>query len=286
MKKIGLPLLLIASSLGVTHSVNAKDHNYPTDIIVTNQNGLFKNGMYVQWGYNVEHYTNSNIHFKFSNGDNFTVHNAKAQDRPDFDNIYKTPKDITIPQYNLRIGFYLNPKKTKSLEINFDHTKYVVTDYQTVKVTGNINGQEVNQYMNLDPDNFLHFEHSDGANFLLINYVSHHTLLENDHKKVLTGLWKAGAGINIPRSDIRYKGDHLNNKFKVAGVNVAVEGDIRGYLTRHLFLEAGAKAGYARYINAAANTTALKGSRANHGFGYLEFIGTLGCDINWSRRAK
>jgi len=31
-------------------------------------------GAYLQWGYNGEAYTHSNIHFKMSNGDNFILH--------------------------------------------------------------------------------------------------------------------------------------------------------------------------------------------------------------------
>ena len=44
------------------------------------QNGRLLKGMYVQWGYNTEWYTKSNIHFKLSNGDNFTLHKAKAHE--------------------------------------------------------------------------------------------------------------------------------------------------------------------------------------------------------------
>ena len=44
------------------------------------QKGKLLKGMYLQWGYNTEWYTKSNIHFKLSNGDNFTLHNAKAHE--------------------------------------------------------------------------------------------------------------------------------------------------------------------------------------------------------------
>ena len=80
-------------------------------------------GMYLQWGYNTEWYTKSNIHFSMPNGTNFILHHAKATDRPDMDAIYKKPMEVSIPQYNYRIGFYLNRKHTKAIEINFDHQK-------------------------------------------------------------------------------------------------------------------------------------------------------------------
>ncbi|MEI8060526.1 MAG: hypothetical protein WCG67_10250, partial [Ferruginibacter sp.] len=101
-------------------------------------------GMYIQWGYNAETYTKSNIHIKMSNGNNFIVHNVIAHDKGDFDAIYKEPADISIPQYNYRFGFYLNKAHSKALELNFDHAKYVVTDGQKAHVTGTIDGVTVN----------------------------------------------------------------------------------------------------------------------------------------------
>ncbi|MCY7293273.1 MAG: hypothetical protein LH615_13930 [Ferruginibacter sp.] len=67
------------------------------------QKGKLLKGMYVQWGYNKEWYTNSNIKFKLSNGDIFTLKNAKAHDKPDLEAVYKKPLDISIPQYNYRV---------------------------------------------------------------------------------------------------------------------------------------------------------------------------------------
>ena len=74
--------------------------------------------MYIQWGYNTEWYTKSNIRFRMPGGTDFTLHHVKAQDRPDLDAIYKKPKDISIPQYNYRIG--LPEQKTfKGCRIEF-----------------------------------------------------------------------------------------------------------------------------------------------------------------------
>ena len=240
-------------------------------------------GMYLQWGYNTECFTKSNIHFKMANGDDFTLHKTVAHNRPDYDAIYKHPKDISIPQYNYRIGFYLNKKHSRAIEINFDHAKYIVTDYQTVRVTGKIDGVAVDSNMVLDPATFLHFEHTDGANWLHINYVRQYNLLLKKKKQtpLATLLWKAGAGINIPRTDFTYHGDEFNNDFHVAGYNISVEAGARLYPLRRLFLELTGKTGYAHYINALANTKALKGNRVHHGFGYVEGILTLGYDIHF-----
>ena len=135
-------------------------------------------GMYFQWGYNTEWYTKSNLHFKLNNGSDFTLHNVKASDKPDMEGIYESPLDISIPQYNYRIGFYINESKTRALEINFDHAKYVVDANQRVLVTGTIEGQAVNGDSVLERNRFLHVEHTDGANFLHFNYVWQKNILK------------------------------------------------------------------------------------------------------------
>ena len=238
-------------------------------------------GMYIQWGYNMEWYTNSNVHFRLANGDNFTLYKAKAHDKPDFDVVFKKPAEVSIPQYNYRVGFYVNSQKTKAVEINFDHIKYVLTDGQKVSVKGVINNQPVDGDSILNPTQFLHLEHTDGGNLLHINYVQQNTILRSKytHRPLLNLLWKAGAGINIPRTDFTYHGQRLNNKFHIAGYNFGAEGGARIYPFHHFFIEATGKTGYVRYINALANTPEMKGNRVHHGFGYFEMIATLGVDV-------
>jgi hypothetical protein len=265
-------LVLCAVMIGLVSMAQTKKKKEP----------LFK-GMYLQWGYNTEWYTKSNIHFRMANGNNFTLHNVKATDQPDLDAIPKKPLEISIPQYNYRIGFYLNKQKTKAIELNFDHAKYVVTDGQTVRVTGTINGQQLNADSVLNPDKFLHVEHTDGANWLHINYVQQQTLASTAGSKrnLLTWVWKVGAGINIPRTDFTWKGDRLNNDFHIAGYNISAESGLRLYLFKRMFIEGTGKTGFVQYVNALANTEAQKGNRLSHNFGYFELVGTVGFDINF-----
>ena len=218
-----------------------------------------------------------------SNGNNFTLHNAVAHDRGDFDAIYKKSGDISIPQYNYRFGFYLNNSHSKAIELNFDHAKYIVTDGQKVHVTGIIDGEQVDGDSVLNPHSFLHFEHTDGANWLHLNYMQQNTLLFTAYKSrpLLTTVWKAGAGINIPRTDFTWRGDRLNNNFHVAGYNISVEAGVRTYITRKLFFECTGKTGFVKYINALVCTTTEKGNRTTHSFGYVEAIATLGYDIKF-----
>lgn len=238
-------------------------------------------GMYFQWGYNTEWYTKSNIHFKMANGDQFTLHHAKAHDKPDLDAILEKPFEISIPQYNYRLGFYLDKAHKKSFEINFDHIKYVVTDGQKVHVSGTIEKAIADGDSILNAQNFLHLEHTDGGNLLHLNYTEQKTLLQTrtSQRPLINSIWKLGAGINIPRTDFTYKGDRLNNNFHVAGYNLSAEAGLRFYPLKKLFIEGTAKTGYVRYVNALACTTTTKGNRVSHGFGYFELIGLVGYDF-------
>ena len=112
---------------------------------------------------------------------NYTIYKATAHDRHDLDAIVKKPIEISVPQYNYRIGFYLNNKKTKAIELNFDHTKYIVDDYQKVRAKGYIGNTSFDKDTIFTPSE-MHFEHTNGANFYQINYVSQHILKQKNNR--------------------------------------------------------------------------------------------------------
>lgn len=172
---------------------------------------------------------------------------------------------------------------TKAIEINFDHAKYVVTDGQKVHVTGIIDGVKVDGDSILNSNNFLHLEHTDGANWLHINYVQQKTIFTSFKRSrpLVNLIWKLGAGINIPRTDFTWKGDRLNNNFHVSGYNIGAEAGARLYVTKKLFFEVTGKTGYVKYINALSNYGGSKGNKVKQGFGYIELIGLIGYDINF-----
>jgi hypothetical protein len=236
-------------------------------------------GMYLQWGYNTEWYTKSTIHFNTSvNGvpHNFTIYKAKAHDRADLDAITKKPIEITVPQYNYRIGFYINKAKSKAIELNFDHTKYIVSNNQKLRAKGNIGSTSFDKDTIFTP-NQMSFEHTNGANFYQINYVSQHNLKLRNNRPLFSLLWKAGAGILIPKTDITLSGKRIDNKFHVAGYCFGAEAGGRWYFAKKWFLEGTAKTGFANYTNSLA----VDKGRVNHKFGYFELIGTIGYEINF-----
>jgi hypothetical protein len=233
-------------------------------------------GMYLQWGYNRECFSRSDIHFFNGSEYDFTIHRAKASDKPDFEGLWQAPLDISIPQYSYRIGIYLNRENTWAVEFNFDHAKYVVYDDQTLHISGRLPGEAIDRDTTISRQ-FLHFEHTDGANFFHLNYVHQHYLIEGRKFGRLSYILKGGAGVVIPRTDVTFLGQRLNNKFHVAGYIVSAEAGMRYYPLRNFFLEMNVKGGFANYLNSLA----IDGTgKASHHFWYGELVALAGYDLN------
>lgn len=217
--------------------------------------GKKKSHWYFSWGYTRAAYSKSTIHFKDVSGNyhdytgktanyDFTIYNVTAHDKPDFD---KLPDviNITIPQYVGRLGYTFNDKW--GIELNYDHTKYVVTDWQNARIKGQIDGQQIDGDTILNPDRFLHFEHTDGANFWMINAVRRWQLYTPSEKFKVAWVLKPGAGVVIPRTDVTIFGERLNNNWHLAGWIVGVESGLRVEFLRRGLFEFVAKGSYADY---------------------------------------
>jgi hypothetical protein len=241
-----------------------------------------KKNFYFMWGYNREAYTGSTIHFVNkgnSGGTNelgaydFYVKDVRAKDKSDFDKLGDVI-NITIPQFNVRLGMWLNNKNDEGFEINYDHAKYVVTDGQTVRFKGTINGVAVDKDSILDR-NYFHFEHTDGANFWQINYMKRNKIFYTKKENIkLSYVFKPGFGVVIPRTDVTLFGKHLNNNWKVAGVTASLETALHLEVYKHLVLEFAFKGGWANYMNAFV--LGRGNGKASHQIGYVEGIFTFG----------
>lgn len=241
-----------------------------------------KGTFYFSWGYNKDWFSKSDLHFSdpgtpdpidksLITSYDFTIYDAKAADRPGFKNMFKT--DLTIPQYVYRLGYYFNNKNDFGIEVNFDHTKYIMKDYQTLHVKGTIHGQTIDQDTLIDPTTFLHFEHSDGANFLMFNFIKRQRLLVSKNKKhLLSGIAKIGAGPVIPRTEVTMFGKNLNNRFHVAGYCMGIEAGIRYDAFKYVFLEYTVKGVFANYTNVLV----IGEGKAKHHFWTAENILSVG----------
>ena len=96
-----------------------------------------KGKFFIYWGGNRDSFTKSNIHF-YGDDYDFTIYDVEAEDKPKGWHIdYINPVRMTIPQTNLRLGYFFSNHYMVTLGV--DHMKYVFTQTQTANVTGTIN---------------------------------------------------------------------------------------------------------------------------------------------------
>lgn len=252
----------------------------PTDSLKVKKH---KPTFYLGWGYNRDWYSKGNVHLKNDNPQqikgvnytyDFTVYDAKAYDRAQFEDIPDVA-NITIPQFNVRIGAYFNDKKDFGFELNYDHAKYIVADYQKVRVKGQVNGQYFDKDTILDPTNFLHYEHSDGANFFMFTLIKRWKLLNSINNKNNVGfILKPGFGFVYPRTDVTLFGNRINNGWKVSGIVGGIELGARAEFLKNGYIEFTGKGGYANYINTLVQGRGY--GKASNSFYFFEAILIVG----------
>lgn len=153
---------------------------------------------YFSWGYSRESWGKSDIHVKQAAlGNDFIVHDVEAKDFPGA----LLSKDFTVPQYNIRVGHFINEDHTLAVEFNFDHTKYNNVIGQNAHITGLINNQAVDMNQTLTRSYFNYILHN-GANHIMMNIVKISPLVgENEQTMSLSAISRAGVGILFPHSE-------------------------------------------------------------------------------------
>ena len=235
-----------------------------------------KGKIFIYWGWNRGAFTKSDIHFK---GDeyNFTLKDVVAKDRQTgFSLRYFNPTKITIPQYNFRIGYYINSKY--SISFGFDHMKYVMQQDQTVKINGSIagSGSDYDRDYNNEPikltGDFLKFEHTNGLNFLNLevrrmdNLFSPQFLkIKNIDINVIEGI---GAGVLYPKSDVTLLNYAENDQWHIAGYGVDLVTGLNVTFFKHFFIQGEVKGGFINMPNIL--TTNFAEDRASQHFFFVQ----------------
>lgn len=231
-----------------------------------------KGEFYLSWGYNEEWYTQSNIHVSQpSLGNHYTFKKTLAVDKPGW-NGHFFKKDLTIPQYNYRIGYFF--KDNWAVELNFDHAKYVVAKKQLLHVKGVINNHPMDEYVENSPA-VLEYQLNNGANFFLFNLVHRIQIPHLDFKNFNAALLlKGGLGFMVPHVENTIYGEKNRKGFQFGGLDMGVEGALRLTFFRHLYLEYTNKLVYANYWGLKI----YKG-KARQAFGTYEMIANLGASF-------
>ena len=229
-----------------------------------------KGDIYTYWGWNWSWYTKSNIHFTGNDYD-FILHNVSAQDRQTKFQFgkYFTPKNISIPQYNFRIGYFVND----NIDISFgiDHMKYVLEQNQLGRISGFIqnsgtvyDGFYENTLLPIS-DGFLQFEHSDGLNYINFEIRKHHTFLEQNNMQ-FTFIKGVGLGFMLPKTNAVLLNNERNDNFYLSGYGFHSLMGLNFKFFNNFFIQSEFKLGYANLPK--IRTTQFKEDTASQDFFY------------------
>ncbi len=231
----------------------------------------------VSWGWNRSSYSSGDIHFWGADHD-FTLKNVAATDlQSDFngDSLFSTylnPKEMTIPQTNLRIAYQYSADT--AIALNLDHMKYVMTPDQVVPISGRINGvaQSGNQALGT---NYLNFEHTDGLNIISIEIEKQRQVEWFGPRYPSRVFGLAGVGIVVPKSNVTLNmlGRSRNDEFHFAGYSLGVGVGLEVDVYKDFFVRTAYKFGY---VNLPDVLTSALGDKASHNFTYNEVLIAFG----------
>jgi len=161
---------------------------------------FFRDGeWYFSWGHNKEYWAPTDIHVSQpSLGNDFTIHGVQGADQFSFPEIFSP--SLFGPQYNIRIGRFINDERTIGVEFSLDHTKYTTILGQTAAVTGLVGGAPTNANYQLDSNTFSEVLHN-GANHVMVNAVYRYPLIGQTNETFsVAAIGKAGLGIMLPHT--------------------------------------------------------------------------------------
>jgi len=246
-----------------------------------------KGDFYFHWGYNHSWYGKSDIRFQ-GPGYDFTLKDVVAHDRQSklsWD--YLNPGLITVPQYNIRFGYFFADNWSVSLA--WDHMKYVMDIPQTVAITGTIGasisdpgvptgalaGTYNGQMINVTPQ-MLTYEHTDGFNYANIELERYDDIwVAPSRETSLTLETGIGGGMMVPRSDVRLFEQGRNNHWNISGYGFSVKAGLKFYITKFLYLQNTTKLGATNLKN--VHTTGRDDvDKASQKINYTENLWVLG----------
>ena len=259
---------------------------FPTQLYSQSSSSVSKGDFFVYWGYSREWFTNSDIHFTGTDYD-FTILDVQAKDRQsplEWDPYFKLNK-LTIPQYNLRIGYFLNDKY--SITLGWDHMKYVMVQDQIAKINGSINnidsaynGTYSENDIQLTPD-FLTFEHTDGLNYANAELRRFDNLIHKP-KLAINLVTGAGAGLLYPRTNVGLMNFERADQWHLSGYGISVVTGLNATFYKHFFIQSELKGGFINMPDIL--TTYHESDRAKQQFFFSQWNVTFGAQFNILKR--
>ena len=239
-----------------------------------------KGNFFGGWGWNRSAYTKSDIHFT-GEGYDFTLYNVQAKDRQtQFEaKTYFGLKTLTIPQTNMKFGYFLNDHV--ALTLGVDHMKYVMVQNQKVAFDGSIDDAT---YMNMVEDNsvkltpqFLTFEHTDGLNYLLAEIEFYQGIYSGGFVDI-NAYGGIGAGALMPKSNVKLMGYPRNDEFHFAGYGANTKLGVELLFGNHFYVRGECKAGYIHMPSIVTRHESIS-DRASQRFGFAAIDMMFGFNI-------
>lgn len=258
--------------------VQAQDDIKIQDKYTAHNKGKF----FVSWGGNRETYSKSDVTFKGADY-NFTLNNITAHDKPKGWHVdYINPTKMTIPQTNLRLGYFINDHY--SIALGVDHMKYVMTQGQTANISGTIaagtpfDGVYNNTTIELTED-FLMYEHTDGLNYVHTEVSRHDDISKlfkiTNTDKIQVNLTEGiGAGILYPKTNTTLLGKERHDDFHVSGYGASVKAGLNITFFKHFYIQGEIKGGYINMPD--IRTTQSTADSASQEFFFLQRIIAFG----------
>jgi hypothetical protein len=286
MKKILSLVIALISISSFAQTENLVDLPIVQEKYTAHNKGKF----YVYWGGNRDNYAKSDIHFTGNNYD-FTLYDVTAQDRPKGWHIdYVNPTRMTIPQTNLRIGYFINDHY--NISIGYDHMKYIMDNNVRAKYSGyypqegeisNVPGNTFGENATADEitltPEFLTFEHTDGLNYVnteinRFDDISHLLRLPNTDKFQINLTEGIGGGFLFPRTNAKVFNKVRYDEFNVAGYGISAKAGLNFTFYKYFFIQTEIKGGYINMNN--IRTSYDKSDKAEQEIWFLQKIITVG----------
>jgi hypothetical protein len=147
---------------------------------------------------------------------------------------------------------------------------------QTVRITGT--DHQGNTYTNgqVQLDNFLAFEHTDGLNYWSVAYNYFYPVWQDETQSHALSLFVGGGvGFLLPRSNITMIGyEDTKDEFKLAGYGQDIQTGFHLDLYEDFFLRGELKGGY--IFMPDISTTKNSSDTASQGFSFFEYSISFG----------
>ena len=243
-----------------------------------------KGKFYIYWGGNRETFSKSDIRFKGADYD-FTIHDVTAHDKPKGWHLdYVNPARMTIPQTNLRIGYFINDHY--NISIGLDHMKYVMYNDRRVDYSGyypeegnNTFGETISDDELLLTEDFLLFEHTDGLNYInteisRVDDISGLIGLPNTDKFQINLTEGIGGGFLYPKTNTTLLGKDRYDEFHISGYGLSAKVGLNFTFFKYFFIQTELKGGYINMND--IKTTKSSADSASQEFWFLQRIITVG----------